>query len=157
MLTPDDRAQSDAITAVTRAGMLVYGAWAFFLLWAIDRAVRTGATRFAGAWVQRLEALAFITMPPNAPVLFIAAALAAWATWQAGATQSLELAILLRLIRWSANVMVILSFSSAVSILVTDTGGPDERATFMFRLGGTLFAAATSYLCLAAGRNAPGG
>jgi hypothetical protein len=137
--------------------MLVYGSWAMFLLWVIDRARRTGATRFAGVWVQRLESLAFITFPPNAPVLFIAGSLASWATWQAGSTQALELAILLRLIRWSANAMIVLSVASAISFVVTDVEGPDDRATFVFRLGGALFAAATSYLCREAGRNAPGG
>ncbi len=137
--------------------MLIYAAWALFLLWALDRVRRTGATRFAGVWTQRLEALAFITFPPNVPVLFLAAAAAATATWVAGPTQSLELAILLRLIRWSANAMVVISVASSISILVTDVEGPDERATFVFRLAGALFAAATSYLCLAAGRTAPGG
>lgn len=137
--------------------MLLYGAWALFLLWTLDRVRRTGATRFAGAWTQRLEALAFITLPPNAPVLFASAAIAAAATWLAGTTQSLDLAILLRLIRWSANAMVVVSVASSISIVLTDVEGPDERATFVFRFGGSLFAGATSYLCLAAGRNAPGG
>ena len=153
----DQRARSDAITTLTRAAMLVFAAWALFLLWALDRVRRTGATRFAGVWTQRLEALAFITFPPNAPVLFLAASAAAAATWLAGPTQSLELAILLRLIRWSANAMIIIAVASSISILATDVGGPDERATFVFRLGGALIAGATSYLCLAAGRTAPGG
>lgn len=142
---------------LTRVSMLVYATWALFLLWALDRVRRTGATRFAGVWTQRLEALSFITLPPNAPVLFAAAASAAAATWAAGPTQSLELAILLRLIRWSANAMIVLAVASSISILVTDVEGPDERATFVFRLGGALFAGSTSYLCLAAGRTAPGG
>lgn len=157
MTPPDDRVRSEAITALTRVGMLLYAGWALFFLWVLDRVRRTGATRFAGAWTQRLEALSFITFPPNAPMLFLAAVSAAAATWLAGPTQSLELAILLRLIRWTANAMVVIAVASSISIMLTDVEAAGERAALAFRLAGALIAVATSYVCLAAGRTAPGG
>lgn len=153
----DDARLAGVIRALTVTGALALAGWASFVFWAVSRATRVSASRIAGVWEERIETMSFLVLPPNVPVLALAAAAAAAATWLAGPTQELGLAVLLRLTRWSANGLVLLGVVSVVTQIVTDAEGPDRLGSLATRLGGTLMAAALSYLCLAAGRNAPGG
>ena len=152
-----DQNTGELIRALTVVGMLTYIGWVFWLFQVVQRASRIGASRFASAWEQKIEALSFISFPPNIPVLALAAASAALATWLAGPTQDLVLAILLRIIRWSANAVAAIAVLSAIAVVIGEAEGPDRIGTVAFRLGGALCAAAVSYLCLAVGRTAPGG
>lgn len=152
-----DQNTGDLIRALTVVGMLTYVGWVFWLFQVVQRASRIGASRFASAWEQKIEALSFISFPPNIPVLALAASAAALATWLAGPTQDLALAILLRIIRWSANAVAAIAVLSAIAVIIGEAEGPDRIGTVAFRLGGALCAAAVSYLCLAVGRTAPGG
>lgn len=152
-----DQNTGELIRALTVVGMLTYIGWVFWLFQVVQRASRIGASRFASAWEQKIEALSFISFPPNIPVLALAAASAALATWLAGPTQDLVLAILLRIIRWSANAVAVIAVLSAIAVIIGEAEGPDRIGTVAFRLGGALCAAAVSYLCLAVGRTAPGG
>lgn len=147
----------ELIRVLTVVGMLTYGGWVLWLFQVVQRASRIGASRFASAWEQKIEALSFISFPPNVPVLAFAAASAALATWLAGPTQDIALAILLRIIRWSANAVAVIALLSVAAVIIGEAEGPDQIGTVAFRLGGALCAAAISYLCLAVGRTAPGG
>jgi hypothetical protein len=148
---------ADVIRALTVVGAICFVGWGLFVFWVVNRVRRTGASRIAGVWEERLDQLAFLVLPPNVPVLAMAAAAAATATYLAGPTQELGLAVLLRLIRWSANALVVVGVASAVVTLITDTEGPDRIGTVAFRLGGAALAAGISYVCLSVGRTAPGG
>lgn len=154
---PRNQNTGELIRALTVVGMLTYIGWVFWLFQVVQRASRIGASRFASAWEQKIEALSFISFPPNIPVLGFAAASAALATWLAGPTQDLVLAILLRIIRWSANAVAAIAVLSAIAVIIGEAEGPDRIGTVAFRLGGALCAAAVSYLCLVVGRTAPGG
>lgn len=154
---PREQNIGDLIRALTVAGMLTYGGWFLWFFQVVQRASRVGGSRFASAWEQRIEALSFISFPPNVPVLAVAAAAAALATWLAGPTQDIVLAILLRVIRWSANALVAIAVLSVITVMIGEEEGPDRLGTVAFRIGGALCAAAVSYLCLAVGRTAPGG
>lgn len=145
------------IRVLTTVAMLVYGAWVLWFFAVVQRASRIGASRFASALEEKIEALGFITFPPNVPVLALAAIAASIATWLAGPTQDLFLAILLRLIRWSANALIVIGALSVVIVVVGEAAGPDRLGTVSFRLAGVLLNIAVSYLCLTAGRTAPGG
>ena len=87
----------------------------------------------------------------------MAAAAAALASWLAGPTQDILLAILLRIIRWSANAVTMIAVLSVIVTIIGDAEGPDRLGTIAFRIAGALCASAVSYLCLAVGRTAPGG
>ena len=154
---PREQHTGELIRALTVVGMLTYGGWVLWLFQVVQRASRIGASRFASAWEQKIEALSFISFPPNIPVLAVAAAAAALATWLAGPTQDIVLAILLRIIRWSANAVTVIAVLSVIAVIVGEAEGPDRLGTIAFRIGGALCAAAVSYLCLAVGRTAPGG
>lgn len=154
---PREQNIGELIRALTIVGMLAYGAWVLWFFEVVQRASRIGATRFASAWEQKIEALSFISFPPNIPLLAGAAAAAALASWLAGPTQDLVLAILLRVIRWSANALTVIALLSVVAVVIGEAEGPDRLGTVAFRLGGALCASAVSYLCLAVGRTAPGG
>jgi hypothetical protein len=154
---PRKQNTGDLIRALTAVGMLTYGGWVLWFFQVVQRASRIGASRFASAWEQKIEALSFISFPPNIPILAVAAAAAALATWLAGPTQDILLAVLLRVIRWSANVVTVIAVLSVVVVIIGEAEGPDRLGTIAFRLGGALCAAAVSYLCLAVGRTAPGG
>ncbi len=154
---PRQQNTGELIRALTVVGMLTYAGWVLWFFQVVQRASRVGASRFASAWEQKIEALSFISFPPNIPVLAVAAAAAALATWLAGPTQDLGLAILLRVIRWSANVVTVIAVLSVVSAVLGEGDGPDGAGTIAFRLGGASCAAAVSYLCLTVGRTAPGG
>ncbi len=89
---PQQQHVSELIRALTAVGMLTYGGWVLWFFQVVQRASRIGASRFASAWEQKIEALSFISFPPNIPVLAVAAAAAALATWLAGPTQDILLA-----------------------------------------------------------------
>ena len=83
--------------------MLTYGGWVLWFFQVVQRASRIGASRFASAWEQKIEALSFISFPPNIPVLASAAPAAALAPWLSGPPQYCVLAFLLLFLRWSPN------------------------------------------------------
>ena len=153
----DDARLGGAITALTRVGVLLFAGWALWLFQAMYRASQTAGTRFTSAFDERLEVLAFLTFPPNLSLLALAAAAAATATWLAGPTQSLGLAILLRTVRWSSNAVAATAAVAVISEILREPFGTDTIETVAFRSGGMIAACGLSYLCLAAGRTAPGG
>ncbi len=157
MSSADDRRSADAIRTLTRVGALVYVAWLLFLFRQAFFAVRVDRSQLAGLWDQRIERLGFLSLPPNVAVLAIAAACAAGATWLAGPTQEIGLAVLLRITRWSANLLGVFAVAWVISSIVNDAEGPDLAGELAFRSGGLMMAVGVSYLCLAAGRTAPGG
>lgn len=153
----DESHRGELIRVLTVTSALIYFGWVLWFFQVVQRASRVGATRFSNQWEQKIEALSFIAFPPNAPALALAAMAAAAATWMAGSMQSLPLAILLRIIRWSANALVIIGTSSVLAVIIGEAEGPDRLGTVAFRMGGILISVAISYFCLAAGRTAPGG
>lgn len=153
----DATSNTDVIKALTLVGILLYAAWSLWLFQVMYRVTQVVGGVSAGLWEQRIETLAFIGFLPNLTALALPAIAATVATWMAGPTQQLELAILLRLIRWTANALVgVAVLSVAIPILGT-SGGPDDVGTIAFRISGAIGALAISTLCLAAGRTAPGG
>ncbi len=154
---PDSSRQTDIIRALTRVGILLYAAWAFWLFQVLYRVSQVSGGVSAGVWEQRVENLAFIGFLPNLPVLALVAVAASTATWMAGPTQQLELAILLRLTRWTANAFVVVALVSVAFAIFGVSGGIDEVGTIAFRIGGAIGAFAISILCREAGRYAPGG
>ncbi|MGB3737643.1 MAG: hypothetical protein WA964_22015 [Ilumatobacter sp.] len=153
----DSSRNTDVIKALTRVGIVLYGAWVFWLFQVLYRVSNVSAGLGSGLWEQRVEDLAFIGFLPNLPVLGLVAVLASAATWLAGPTQQLELAILLRLTRWTANALVVVALLSVVTPVFGVSGGLDDIGTIAFRASGAIGAFAISTLCREAGRNAPGG
>jgi hypothetical protein len=68
------------IRPLTRAGLLLYAAWAVSLFWQLNQAALVSQQRFAGLWDQRIEVISFIVLPPNVLMLAPAAACAVTAT-----------------------------------------------------------------------------
>lgn len=153
---PEPRPES-VIRTLTTVGGLAFVGWLAFLLRQVALVRRVGPSQFDGVWEQRLEVLSFIVLPPNIVVLVPAAAAAATATWIAGPTQELGLAILLRLIRWSATVLAVIGVLSIVNTLLSDFDSPSRLEDIALRAGGILIATAIIVLCRDAGRTAPGG
>lgn len=145
------------IRALTSAGMLCYLAWILFFFRQVERAFRVSPQRFAGLWDQRLEVLSFVVLPPNIVIIIPAAACASAATWLAGPAQEFDLAILLRLTRWTVNLLGGIAAISAVSTFINDNGSPTHVGDAAIRVGGLLFAVAISQFCRIAGQQAPGG
>ena len=145
------------ITALTRVGTLLFIGWGMWLFQVMYRVTQLSESRLATVWEERIEALAFLTFPPNVSLLALAAAAAATATWLAGPTQSLGLAVLLRSLRWTSNVLLVIAVISVLIELISQPLGSDTVGTVLFRSGGVAAMIAISYLCLAAGRTAPGG
>lgn len=145
------------VPILTTTGLLAYTAWLLFFFRQIERAVRVSSQPFAGVWSQRIEVLSFVVFPPNVLILVPAAALASAATWMAGPRQTLDLAILLRIVRWSANVLAAIAVAGVVDTIVSDSGSPTRAGDVALRLSGLLFAVAISRMCKAVGRTAPGG
>jgi hypothetical protein len=145
------------IRTLTTVGGLAFVGWLAFVLRQSSLVRRVSASRFDGVWEQRLEVLSFIVLPPNIVVLAPAAAAAATATWLAGPTQELGLAVLLRLIRWSATVLGVIGILSIVNTLLSDFDNPSRLEDIALRTGGILIATAIVVLCRDAGRTAPGG
>jgi hypothetical protein len=153
---PQPRPES-VIRTLTTVGGLTFVGWLAFLLRQVALVRRVGPSQFDGVWEQRLEVLSFIVLPPNIVVLVPAAAAAATATWLAGPTQELGLAILLRLVRWSATVLAVIGVLSIVKTLLSDFDSPSRLEDIALRAGGILIATAIIVLCRDAGRTAPGG
>lgn len=153
----DSKRETEVITALTRVGILLYAAWALWLFQVMYRVSQVAGGVSAGVWEQRVENLAFIGFLPNLPVLALPAIAASVATWMAGPTQQLELAILLRLTRWTANALVVVAVVSVGFSIFGVSGGIDEIGTIAFRFSGAVGAFAISTLCREAGRRAPGG
>ena len=137
--------------------MLCYLGWLLFLFVQMERVLRVGPQAFGGLWDQRIEVLSFIVLPPNILVLVPAAACAATATWLAGPSQELDLAILLRLVRWSANLQAAIAVVSAVNSALGGGNDPSRIGDIAIRVSAFVFALATSRFCRAAGATAPGG
>ena len=152
-----DSRNTDLIKVLTRVGILLYVAWALWLFQVMYRVSNVAGGVSAGVWEQRIETLAFIGFLPNLAALALPAIAASAATWLAGPTQQLELAILLRLTRWTANALVGVAVLSIVIPAFGTSGGLDDVGTVAFRASGAIGAFAISTLCLAAGRTAPGG
>lgn len=148
---------TDLTRALTSAGMVFYVGWLLFFFRQVERMFRVSPQRFAGVWDQRLEVLSFVVFPPNILIILPAAACASAATWIAGPAQELDLAILLRLTRWSVNLMGGVAALSAVVTLITDSGSPTRAGDAGIRIAGLMFAIATSRFCHVAAREAPGG
>lgn len=153
----DSNRETDVITALTRVGILLYGAWALWLFQVMSRVSQVSAGMSAGLWEQRVETLAFIGFLPNLPALALPAVAASIATWMAGPTQQLELAILLRLTRWTANTLIVVAVISVAFSIFGVSGSIEEVGTIAFRTAGGIGAFAISTLCRRAGRHAPGG
>lgn len=148
---------SDLTRALTSAAIFCYLGWLLFFFRQVERVLRVSPQRFAGLWDQRLEVLSFAVLPPNILIIVPAALCASAATWLAGPSQELDLAILLRLTRWSANLMGGVAAASAVSTLITDSGSSTRLGEASMRVAGLMFAIAISRFCQVAGRRAPGG
>ena len=154
--TPESRSGSIVHSLTTVAGLAFVG-WLAFALWRAAVVRRIGASRFGGVWEERLESLSFIVLAPNVLVLVPAAAAAAAATWLAGPTQELGLAVLLRLIRWSAVLLIGIGILSILHTLFSDINSANRLEAIAIRASGVLLAAAIAVLCRSAGRSAPGG
>ena len=148
---------SEIIRALTTAGWLAFAAWALFLFRQIGRALQVSEQAFAGIGEQRIEVLSFLVLPPNSLVIVPAAIAAATATWIAGPTQTIDLAIQLRLVRWAAVLQIGIASVSAVSIVVNETGSPTETQDIAMRLSGILSGLAVVVVTRAAERSSPGG
>jgi hypothetical protein len=146
-----------AITALTRAGTLLFAGWILWLFTVLQRVTQVGETRVATVWEQRLETLVFLAFPSNIALIMATGAAAAAATWLAGPTQSLGLAILLRSVRWTCNGLAVVAIVSIIVEVNSQPGGSDTFGTVSFRAGGALALLGTSMVCHAAGRTAPGG
>lgn len=156
-LRSDSSRGTEVIRALTRVGIVLYLAWALWLFQVMYRVTQVVGGVSAGLWEQRVEDLAFIGFLPNLPVLVLVAVAASVATWIAGPMQQLELAILLRLTRWTANALIVVAAANVAFAIFGVSGGIDEVGTIAFRAAGGIGALAISMLCREAGRNAPGG
>lgn len=153
---PDSRTGNVVHTLTTVAGLCFVG-WLAFALRQVSLMRRVGESQLDGIWEQRLEVLSFIVLVPNITAFVPAAAAAATATWLAGPTQELGLAILLRLIRWSAAILILIGAASILNSLVNDFDSPARVEDIALRAGGILIAGAMIVMCRNAGRTAPGG
>lgn len=126
--------------------MVCYLGWVLFFFRQVERAVRVSPRQFAGVWDQRLEVLSFVVQPPNILILVPAAACAVAASWIAGPAQELDLAILLRLVRWTANLMGAIAIASAITIAFDGDGNPTQIGDISSRMAGLAFAIAISRL-----------
>ena len=149
------RAPTDVVRALTSAGMFCYLGWILVFFRQVERVVRVSSQPFAGVWDQRIEVLSFMVLPPNILILIPAAACAITATWLAGPSQELDLAILLRLVRWSANLQGAIAIASAVSIIFNDNGSPTQIGDTGTRVAGLAFCIAISRLSKAAEASNP--
>ena len=147
--------RTDIVRTLTTFGALTYLAWLIFLFRQVERVLRVSEQRFAGEWDQRIEVLSFAILPPNTLLILAPAGAAAAATWLAGSDQQLELAILLRITRWSANLMAAIAVVSAFSPILNDSGSPTRVGDLGLRIGGILVAVAASKLCRGAERTTP--
>ncbi len=156
-MSPDSTSRSDLVTALTTAGWFAFVSWLLFLFRQLNRVTRVGDQPFGGLWEQRIEVLSFIVLPPNSLILAPAAALACTAAWLAGPTESLQLAVQLRVVRWAAVLQMVIAGLSIVSIIVNETGSPTESADIAQRISGVLMSLAIFKVTGAVERHSPGG
>jgi hypothetical protein len=149
--------QLGLIRALTRSGLLLYAAWAISFFWQVNQAVRVSQQQFAGLWDQRIEVISFIVLPPNVLMLVPAAACAVTATVLAADRQEIDTAILLRLCRWSAGLIMLIAALSMVSEVINDADSPSLISDIGLRVAGLLVAAAIETLCRTAERSSPTG
>ncbi|MEL6893901.1 MAG: hypothetical protein AAFP84_20080 [Actinomycetota bacterium] len=154
-MTSDDTRTSDLVRALTTAGWFAFVAWALFLFRQVGRVTQIGEQAFAGVWEQRIEVLSFLVLPPNSVTLVPAAALAVAATWMSGPTQTFDLAVQLRLVRWAAILQGVIAAVSALTILSTETGSPTEAQDIALRISGLLMASAIVVVTRATERSSP--
>ncbi len=154
---PDSTSRSDLVGALTTAGWLAFLSWLLFLFRQISRFTRVGEQPFAGVWEQRIEVLSFVVLPPNSLILVPAAILACTAAWLAGPTESLSLAVQLRVVRWAAVLQMAIALVSIVSIIVNETGSPTESQDIAQRISGILMSLAILKVAGAVERQSPGG
>lgn len=148
--------RGELLRALTTASWLTYAAWLMFLFRQVARATTVTAQQFGGVWDQRIEVMSFVVLPPNALILVPAAGAAATASWLAGADQTLDLAIQLRMIRWSAIFQGFLAVASILSIVVNETGSPTEAQDLSIRVAGLATCAAIAVLLRTIERLRPG-
>jgi hypothetical protein len=149
--------QLGLIRALTRSGLLLFAAWAVSLFWQLNQAVRVSSQPFAGLWDQRIEVLSFVVLPPNVLMLVPAAACAVAATVLASDDQQLDLAILLRLCRWSANLLAVIAIVSMLNSVINDVGSQSLIADIGLRASGLIVAVSVSTLCSVVERSTPTG
>lgn len=153
----DDRGPAPGVVAtLTTASGLAFVGWLAFALRQVSLVRRVSEQQFAGVWEQRLEVLSFLVLAPNIVALAPAAAAAATATWMAGPGQELRLAVILRLIRWSAAIMIVIGGLSIVVTLFGDLDSAGRLEDVMLRIGGMLIAGAMVVVCRGAERTTPG-
>ncbi len=152
----DRRPTPTVVGTLTTAGGLAFVGWLAFVLRQVSLVRRVSESQLAGLWEQRLEVLSFIVLAPNMVVLVPAAAAAATATWMSGPTQELRLAVLLRLIQWSAVATILIGALSIVSALFGDLDDAGRLEDVTLRIGGMLIAAAIIVVCRGAERTTPG-
>ena len=155
MIEASDRAA--LLRALTTAGILCFAAWLLFLLRQLERVITVSEQRFAGPWDQRIEVLSFIVVPPNILLLVPSAICAVAATWLAGSAQELDQAILLRIVRWAANLMIGIAAISIISLIVNDNDNPNRIGDIAVRVSGALIAAAIGQVGRVTERSSPAG
>lgn len=153
----DTTARSDLVQALTTAGWFAFVAWLLFLFRQISRVVRVDEQAFAGVGEQRIEVMSFLVLPQNALLLLPAAALASTAVWMSGATESLSLAVQIRVVRWAAIGQIAIAIVSIVSIVVNETGSPTESEDIALRIAGIVMSVAVVKVTAAVERHSPGG
>jgi len=153
---PDTRLGTVVHTLTTVAGLCLAG-WAAFLLRQISFARRVADSQLADEWERRIEILSFLVVVPNVAIFVPAAVAAATATWLAGPTQELPLAIILRLVRWSSALLVAIGVVSIFSSLINEVDSPAIVEEIAAPVGGILVASAMYIMCRDAGRETPGG
>ena len=153
---PDTRVGDVVHTLTTVAGLCLAG-WLAFVLRQVSFARRVADSQLADEWERRIEIVGFLVAVPNVAIFVPAAAAAATATWLAGPTQELPLAIILRLARWASVLLVAIGVVSIVSSIVNEVDSPAIVEEIASPVGGILVASAMYVLCRNAGRTAPGG
>ncbi|MFK7917129.1 MAG: hypothetical protein AB8G14_03545 [Ilumatobacter sp.] len=148
--------RSDIVRSVSSAGWFAFLAWLLFLFRQIARVVQVGDQQFAGIWDQRIEVLSFTVLPPNVLLLVPAAIATTVATYLAGPTQTADLAVQIRIVRWAASFQVGVGVISSLSILINETGSPTEAQDVAMRFAGMAMSVAIIVLTRAAEQSSPG-
>ena len=151
-----ERPSPSIVATLTTASGLAFVGWLAFVLRQVSLVRRVSSSEFAGTWERRLEVLSFLVLTPNIVALVPAAAAAAAATWMSGPTQELRLAVILRLIQWSAAIMIAVGGLSVLSTLFGDLDGAGRLEDVALRIGGMLIAFAIVIVCRGAERTTPG-
>ena len=152
----DRNPHTEFVRAITSAGWFAFLAWLLFLFRQIARVVNVGEQQFAGLWDQRIEVLSFIVLPPNVALLVPSAIAATAATYLAGPTQTVDLAVQIRIVRWAAILQSAIAVVSAMSIVVNETGSPTEAQDLSMRFAGLSMSVGIIVLTRATERSSPG-